>query len=96
VGQIKVPNPYDPTQFTIFRDWKKGGHGQTNLAKALAESVNTYFYAIGGGYGNQKGLGISGIEKYIKLFGIGDKTGVDINGEVGGVVPSPEWKKSNI
>ncbi len=93
VGQIKVPNPYDPTQFTIFRDWKKGGHGQTNLAKALAESVNTYFYAIGGGYGNQKGLGISGIEKYIKLFGIGDKTGVDINGEVGGVVPSPEWKK---
>jgi penicillin-binding protein 2 len=94
-GAIKIPNPYDPTQFTLFRDWKEGGHGVTNLAKALAESVNTYFYTIGGGYGSQKGLGISGIEEYIKLFDIGDKTGIDIGGEVSGVVPSPEWKKTN-
>lgn len=93
VGQIKVPNPYDETQFTVFRDWKEGGHGVTNLAKALAESVNTYFYALGGGYGKQKGMGISGIEEYVKLFDIGDKTGVDIGNEVTGVIPSPEWKK---
>ena len=93
VGEIKIPNPYDDTQFTLFRDWKEGGHGVTNAEKALAESVNTYFYAIGGGYKGQKGLGISGIEKYIKIFEIGSKTGIDIEGEVVGIVPSPEWKK---
>ncbi len=93
VGEIKIPNPYDDTQFTLFRDWKEGGHGITNAEKALAESVNTYFYAIGGGYKGQKGLGISGIEKYIKIFEIGSKTGIDIEGEVVGIVPSPEWKK---
>ncbi len=94
-GAVKVPNPYDPEQFSVFRDWKEGGHGVTDLSKALAESVNTYFYAIGGGYNGQSGLGISKIEKYIKLFEIGNKTAVDIGGEVGGVVPSPEWKKAN-
>ncbi len=92
-GQIEVPNPYDKDNPTIFRDWKEGGHGVTNVKKALAESVNTYFYAIGGGYKNQKGLGISKIEEYIKLFDIGQKTGVDILGEVGGTIPDPEWKK---
>lgn len=95
VGEIKIPNPYDETQFTLFRDWKEGGHGVTNVEKALAESVNTYFYAIGGGYKGQKGLGISGIERYVKLFDIGAKTNIDIEGEVAGVVPSPEWKKAN-
>lgn len=94
VGEIKIPNPYDETQFTLFRDWQEGGHGITDVEKALAESVNTYFYAIGGGYKGQKGLGISGIEKYIKLFDIGEKTNIDIDGEVAGVVPSPEWKRA--
>lgn len=92
-GEIRVPNPYNKELFTVFRDWKKGGHGTTDVTKAIAESVNTFFYAIGGGYEGQAGLGISRIEKYIKLFEIGDKTGVDILGEVSGVVPGPEWKK---
>lgn len=94
-GEIEIPNPYNPDQSTKFRDWKEGGHGVTDVKKALAESVNTYFYAIGGGYNGQPGLGISGIEKYIKLFEIGSKTNVDIEGEVSGIVPSPEWKKAN-
>lgn len=92
-GEIKVPNPYNREQFTIFRDWKEEGHGYADVTKAIAESVNTFFYAIGGGYQNQKGLGISGIEKYIRMFEIGQPTGVDILGEVSGVVPNPEWKK---
>lgn len=92
-GDIKVQNPYDKELFTTFRDWQEGGHGQTDVTKAIAESVNTFFYAIGGGYKDQAGLGISRIEQYIKLFEIGDPTGVDILGEVTGVVPSPEWKK---
>lgn len=92
-GEVKIPNPYNKEQFTIFRDWKEGGHGYTDVTKAIAESVNTFFYAIGGGYKDQPGLGISRIEKYIKMFDIGDKTEVDILGEVSGVVPNPEWKK---
>lgn len=92
-GEVRVQNPYDKELYTTFRDWQEGGHGQTNVTKAIAESVNTFFYAIGGGYGNQEGLGITKIEKYIRLFEIGDKTGVDILGEVSGVVPNPDWKK---
>ncbi|MCC7469951.1 MAG: hypothetical protein IT284_02315 [Bacteroidetes bacterium] len=93
VGQIEVPSPYDENVVAIFRDWKKGGHGSTDVTKALAESVNTFFYAIGGGYRGQTGLGISRIEKYIKMFGIGNKTDIDILGEIAGVVPNPDWKK---
>lgn len=92
-GDIKVPNPYDPKLFTTFRDWKEGGHGATDVRKALAESVNTYFYAIGGGYKDQPGLGITKIEEYVRLFDIGNRTNIDILGEVSGTVPSPEWKK---
>ncbi len=92
-GEVRVQNPYDKELFTTFRDWQEGGHGVTNVTKAIAESVNTFFYAIGGGYGNQPGLGITKIEEYIRLFEIGDKTGIDILGEVSGTVPNPEWKK---
>lgn len=93
IGYISIPNPYNPDQPTIFRDHKKEGHGITNLNHAIAESVNTYFYSIGGGYQGQPGLGISRIDKYISLFDIGEKTGIDMEGEVAGLVPSPEWKK---
>lgn len=94
-GKIEIPNPYDPAKSTIFRDWKEGGHGVADVKKALAESVNTFFYSIGGGYKGQPGLGITKIEDYVRSFGIGSKTGVDILGEVTGTVPNPEWKKKN-
>lgn len=93
VGQVEIPNRYDPTKPQIFRDWKKGGHGVTDVYKAIAESVNTFFYSIGGGYKGQQGLGINRIDDYISRFLIGQKTGIDIDGEVAGNVPSPEWKK---
>ncbi len=93
VGQVEIPNRYDPTKPQIFRDWKKGGHGVTDVYKAIAESVNTFFYSIGGGYKGQQGLGIARIDDYISRFLIGQKTGIDIDGEVAGNVPSPEWKK---
>ncbi len=92
-GEIRVPNPYNKELFTVFRDWKEGGHGYADVTKAIAESVNTFFYAIGGGYEDQEGLGISRIEKYVKLFAIDQPTGVDILSETRGVVPGPDWKK---
>ncbi len=76
----------------FFPDWKAGGHGTTNIIKAIAESVNTYFYYVGGGYGDFKGLGVELLDKYMNLFGLGDKLGIDLPGEKDGFVPTPEWK----
>ncbi|AMD94986.1 penicillin-binding protein 2 [Leptotrichia sp. oral taxon 847] len=72
---------------SIFRDAHKGGHGITNFAKSIEESVNTYYYVF-----SQK-AGIKNIDKYAKEYGIGQKTGIDIPGELVGTLPSPEWKK---
>jgi penicillin-binding protein 2 len=76
-----------------FPDWKAGGHGPTNVRKAIAESVNTFFYFIGGGYDKFKGLGIEKIVEYLALFGIGRQSGIDLSQEAIGFVPTPEWKK---
>lgn len=92
-GSISIPNPYFPDLKTVFKDWRV--NGWTNMMEALAVSSDVYFYEIGGGYENQKGLGIANIEKYAKLFGFGDKTGVDLPGEKQGIIPSPEWKIVN-
>jgi penicillin-binding protein 2 len=62
------------------------------MRKAIAVSSDVYFYEIGGGFESQKGLGIVNIDKYAKIFGIGDKTGINLNGEKDGTIPTPEWK----
>ena len=90
-GSITVPNPYDPDKPSVFGDWK--AHGWTNMREALAVSSDTYFYSIGGGFGDQKGLGITALDKYFQLFELTDKTGIELLGEVEGVIPTPEWKK---
>jgi penicillin-binding protein 2 len=77
----------------FFPDWSASGHGLTNVYKAIAWSVNTFFYMIGGGYEDFKGLGIDNLEKYFKIFGLGEKTGIDLNGEASGLVPDPAWKE---
>jgi penicillin-binding protein 2 len=76
-----------------FPDWKAGGHGTTNVRKALAESVNTFFYYIGGGYKDFVGLGLDRLVKYMHLFGLGEETGIDLPGESSGFVPTKEWKE---
>lgn len=75
-----------------FPDWRAGGHGPTNVRKAIAESVNTFFYFIGGGYDKFKGLGIEKIAEYLALFGIGKQSGIDLSQEASGFIPTPEWK----
>ncbi|MFA5130892.1 MAG: penicillin-binding protein 2 [Patescibacteria group bacterium] len=77
----------------FFPDWKAGGHGVTNVRKAIAESVNTFFYYIGGGYKDFKGLGLTGLVKYSRLFGLGELTGIDLHGERKGFVPTQAWKE---
>lgn len=76
-----------------FYDYDLGGHGQTNLYKAISESVNTYFYYIGGGYEGFRGLGMDKISEYASKFGFGDYIGVDIESESSGLIPTPAWKE---
>lgn len=77
----------------FFPDWQAGGHGVTNVRKALAWSVNTFFYYIGCGYNDFVGLGVEKIVYYLKEFGFSKKTEIDIPGEVEGFLPSKEWKQ---
>ncbi|MDP3875250.1 MAG: penicillin-binding transpeptidase domain-containing protein, partial [bacterium] len=90
-GSITVKNPYDPSKPSVFRDWK--AHGWTDMRRALAVSSDTYFYSIGGGFGDQKGLGITALDRYFQLFALTEKTGIELPGEVEGVIPTPEWKR---
>ncbi|MFA6215138.1 MAG: penicillin-binding protein 2 [Patescibacteria group bacterium] len=77
----------------FFPDWKAGGHGWTNVTKALAESINTFFYIIGGGYNDFKGLGVEKIKKYAEMFGLGKELGIDLPNEGTGFLPSEDWKE---
>lgn len=76
----------------FFKDWKVGGHGVTDVFKAVAWSVNSFFYYIGGGYKNFIGLGLEKLTDYYRRFGLGSKTGIDLPSESAGFVPSSEWK----
>ncbi|OGI64551.1 hypothetical protein A2642_04240 [Candidatus Nomurabacteria bacterium RIFCSPHIGHO2_01_FULL_39_10] len=92
-GSISIPNPYFPDQKSVFKDWRV--NGWTDMAQALAVSSDIYFYAVGGGFEDQRGLGIENIGKYTRLFGIAEKTGVDLPDETSGTIPSPLWKAQN-
>ncbi len=88
VGGIKIGQWY-------FPDWKAGGHGITDVRKAIAESVNTFFYMVGGGDNDTlTGLGVDRIKNYLELFGLNQTLGIDIPGEAEGFLPSKDWKEA--
>ena len=90
VGYITIPNIYNPEIVYKYRDWKV--QGTLKLKKALAQSSDIYFYSVGGGYGDIKGLGFEKLEKYFRQFFIDKILGIDIGGETAGFVPNEEWK----
>jgi len=95
-GVISTNFSFDtPSAITIgdysFPDWKD--HGVSDIKTAIAESNNIFFYMIGGGFEKVSGLGMTKIEKWWRLFGLGEKTGVDLPGESDGFLPTPGWKK---
>lgn len=92
-GELKVPNPFKPGEFTIFKDWR--ANGWTNIQEAIAVSSDIYFYEIGGGFGDQKGLGIANLEKYARMFGLGLSPADNFFSGSDGVIPSIEWKARN-
>lgn len=89
-GRIVVPNPFDPDHPSIFKDWKN--HGPVDMIRAIAVSSDAYFYTIGGGDGAIDGLGVERMYDYMRRFGMGQKTGIDLTGEEEGFVPNKEWK----
>jgi len=70
-----------------YRDWRPQGHGRIDLHNAIVQSCDVYFYDLA------VGLGIDHLAEALYSFGFGPPTGIDINGEIGGVVPSREWKR---
>jgi penicillin-binding protein 2 len=77
----------------FFPDWKAGGHGLTDVRRALAWSVNSFYYYVGGGYDTFHGLGVAKLTQWMRTFGLSGKTGIDLPGETTGFVPSEQWKK---
>ncbi len=90
-GSITIPNPYDPSRPSVFKDYRPD-NGIVDVRHALAYSSNIFFYNVGGGYQSQKGIGIDNIGKYFKMFGIGVPTNIDLPNEKSGTIPSPAWK----
>ena len=96
--EYEVVSPQDtvfcPGHFSLpnsrhrYRDWKREGHGMVDMRNAVMQSCDVYFYRLA------NALGIGRIHDIMTRIGFGAPTGIDIGGERGGVMPSPEWKKS--
>jgi penicillin-binding protein 2 len=69
-----------------YRCWKKGGHGSVDLHRAIVESCDVYFYQVG------QRLGVDTINEYAHRFGLGDVTGIALDHEKPGLIPSSKWK----
>ena len=71
-----------------YRDWKKRGHGEVDMAKAIIESCDVYFYELA------RTLGIDRLHEFLSGFGFGRRSGIDLSGELRGLLPSREWKRA--
>ncbi len=91
--QICIANKYSGEE-ECFVDWKY--HGSANITRAIAESINPFFYTISGGFEKFKGLGAVKLTDYISKFGFGTSTGIDLAGEQPGILPTPEWKEAKL
>ena len=91
-GFLSLPDPYHPGKSFIYKGWK--ALGIVDVRKAIAWSSDIFFYTVGGGFGNQKGLGIDRLEYWYRQFGLGSLTGIDAPGEVAGLIPNPQWKQT--
>ena len=82
---------FDPGYFEFqdqrYRNWRREGHGWTDLKRSIVESVDTYYYKM------SLDIGIDGLHSMLSPFGFGQPTGIDIQGELSGILPSQEWKR---
>jgi len=70
-----------------YRDWKKEGHGIVDLKKSITISCDTYYYRLA------NDMGIGNMYRFLSKFGFGRKSGIDLEGEVTGLLPNPDWKQ---
>ena len=84
---IRWSGPYFTLGGHKFRDWRRDGHGNINMEEAIAVSSDVYFYRLA------DAMGIDYIHDALSAFGFGAKTGINIAGEVEGLLPSSEWKR---
>lgn len=89
---ITIPNPFNPEVVYTFKNWRVD-LGPFNLRRAIANSCNIYFFTIGGGFGNIRGLGIERMAKYLINSFANKVLGIDLPSEAHGFVPTPEWKE---
>jgi penicillin-binding protein 2 len=99
-GPIYLPNfffPDDPTQAQEFVSWNHRLnilHGAMTIVEGIGLSNDIFFYYLGGGYPNfMVGLGSERLAKWMRLYGYGEKTGIDLPGEVAAIVPDEQWKR---
>ena len=74
----------------VFRCWKKGGHGEVNVVRAIAESCDVFFYKVG------EEVGVDRLASYARMCGLGERTGISLDNEGKGLIPTSEWKKKRI
>jgi penicillin-binding protein 2 len=74
----------------VFRCWKKGGHGKVNVVRAIAESCDVFFYQVG------EEVGVDRLASYAGMCGLGERTGINLENESKGLIPTSEWKKKRI
>ncbi|PZC40090.1 MAG: penicillin-binding protein 2 [Chloroflexi bacterium] len=97
-GYITIQSELDPSIEYVFNDWAV--HGPLDFKEGLARSSDVYYYYLSGGYidenENFNGLGVEKINEYATKFGLGTTTGIDLPGEINGLVPSKKWKDDTL
>jgi penicillin-binding protein 2 len=96
VGVIYLPNEYGgpPQPFYCWIYAYGGGHGSITIREAIAESCDVFFYQLGGGFpGVTTGIGVAALGDYALQFGLGQPTGIDLQGEASGLVPTDKFKR---
>jgi penicillin-binding protein 2 len=83
-GYYRLPNVEHK-----YRDWKKFGHGMVDMNEAITQSCDVYFYDLA------LALGIDHMHEFLNKFGFGKRTGIDLVGEIDGLMPSKEWKRNS-
>lgn len=92
-GGVMWVSSDDGSQRYPFYCFNRGGHGSLNVVGALRHSCDIFFYQVGGGFEDFRGLGQGKLAQYARHFGLGSITGIDIPGEVSGLIPDAKWKR---
>lgn len=97
-GKITIRDQYYPADIGRAKDfvcWNRQGHGLVDFIHGIAHSCNVYFYKVGGGFVADRidGLGIDRLGPWMKLFGLGQRSGIELPGELAGTIPSPDAKR---